>query len=348
MSSTHLYLPPGVIGTISSSSDVIVQIGSHDTSLLDRTGSWKRWPVVTMSVQVSQQPLEVASPFGGIVYIGGAVTNDTTVMFYNFSRYPRYSVREDSWFNTMDIQVPWGEIELKHLILTLPTQIMLYFQDRMKENFELIDDILSEAHRFIGVREGSCKRVVFDVDLLTDEPEIGELSIFNVDDLPFAIDSSQYSIQFVMSLALIVMAAIPNDILDPDAVSALATVSVYQSCQKMMRCSFPQEVNYPGKSKELFEQMWELAQERPKHFSDACERFLSQKFSPDIPMNERWNSFMDMLNEPEPFGNASFSLKNTPSFLKLSDRFKMTSFLSISSSDLLQEYQMISVLPEES
>ena len=348
MLSTDLYLPPGVVGRIHSSSPIIVQIGSHDAILLNRTGSWKRWPAISTTIEVGDQPIEIASPFGGIVYIGAAENKNTSIHFHNFCKFPRYSVRDDSWFDTMDIPVPWGEIQLKAITMTLPTNMMLVFKDKMKDNFEMIEQLLTIAHNFIGLREGACRRVVFDIDLENNQPVVGELVLYSIDELPNAIDAFHYSPSFLKLLSLIIMAAIPEGTLDDDATMALATVSVCAAIKELYPFELPENLNLnESGNPELFFEMWQVAQDKPRQFSEATIRFLSQKLSPDVPMVERWNMFMDMLQQGGTNSLGPFALKNAPSLIRLSDRFKMTSFLSASSSDLLQEYQVFGIASEE-
>ena len=347
MLSTDLYLPPGVIGRIHSSSPIIIQIGSHDAVLLNRTGSWKRWPAISTTIEVGEEPVEIASPFGGIVYIGASENKNISIHFHNFCKFPRYSVREDSWYDTMDIPVPWGEIQLKAITLTLPTNMMLLFKDKMKDNFEMIEQLLTIAHNFIGVREGACRRVIFDIDLENNQPLVGELVLFSIDELPQAIDAFNYTPSFLKLLSLIVMAAIPEGMLDDDATMSLATVAVCAAIKELYPFNLPENLNLcESGNPELFTEMWEVAQDTPRQFSEATMRFLSQKLSPDMPMVDRWNMFMDMLNQGSTNSHGPFTLKNVPSLVRLSDRFKMTSFLSTSSSDLLQEFQVFGVTSE--
>lgn len=79
--STGLYLPAGQVATVTINplrsvddlnsfyEDLFIQIGSHSESLLSSPGPWKRWPKVVLKFPVKQGEIEIASPFGGLIYV---------------------------------------------------------------------------------------------------------------------------------------------------------------------------------------------------------------------------------------------------------------------------------------
>ena len=336
MYSTGLYLPPGVIGTIEASGPILIQIGCHDECLIAKTGKWKRWPVITTTYEVKSGVKKVASPFGGIVYIGCRENKAVGVIFRNFSKYPRYSIDEQSWFNTKDIDVPWSEVEMHGITITIPTVIMHQFDDRIQENFEFLKKIIDDGHRFISLKVTGNKRVVFDADLNTDSPEVGDMIILTIEELPYAIDTSEFSNHLLKLISLIIMSSIPEDVLDEDATMAIATVASFQSLSINMPEKIPKDLGN-SLAPDLFAQMWEIASSNPENFTKATASFFSQKFSEDTPAVEKWNTFVNLL-KLQASDKEKNSLKRNGSLMKLNDRFKMTGLLSSNSSDFLQRF----------
>jgi hypothetical protein len=124
--------------------------------------------------------IEIASPFGGIVYITAQDVIDPVavdVTLRNVARHPLYALGDrDSWEDTKDCPAPWAEIETHMVIFTVPTR---YFQDL--DNFEIvigqIDRLIVSDLRFLSDMAVAPYRVVFDVDIAQREPEEGPIYV---------------------------------------------------------------------------------------------------------------------------------------------------------------------------
>jgi hypothetical protein len=103
-----------------------VQIGSFTECIMARPGPWKRWALVAHRYDLDSEAKEVASPFGGIVYVcsdefSSVCPIEFKLTFSGFARYPLYlKGHPEAWDEIRYLDVPWGEIETSVMILTIP------------------------------------------------------------------------------------------------------------------------------------------------------------------------------------------------------------------------------------
>lgn len=172
--STGLYLPAGTVGTVIVDTpypNLNVQIGAHHESLLQKESPWKRWPLIISAYPLIHTEIQVASPFGGPVYLIANEPLSETIKanftFNNFVMYPR-SIKNDPsvWEKTKDLKVPFGEIECDHIILSMPTE---YIKQLDIEKVTQTMDFLSlKIAQFMCYPLTRQFRVVFDIDLEND------------------------------------------------------------------------------------------------------------------------------------------------------------------------------------
>lgn len=70
--STGFWISAGTVSTVEGKNipkGARIQIGSHNCTLLGKPGPWKRWPIVTTSFPFDGSKIEIASPYGGIIYL---------------------------------------------------------------------------------------------------------------------------------------------------------------------------------------------------------------------------------------------------------------------------------------
>ena len=169
--STCLWLPAGSVGTITSSVEIAVQVGSHAFCTLMKPGPWKRWPtVITTYVVAKDTPTEIGTPFGGPVYLISDKNCMANIEFSGFSRYPFYSYdNPDEWSKTKDIKIDWGEIRSKHCDINLLVKSMPD-SEKLPQFCEFIDKIIKLIKQVEGISDALRSRIVFDIDLPSDEP----------------------------------------------------------------------------------------------------------------------------------------------------------------------------------
>ena len=329
MISTGMYLPPGHVATIESSSSVTIQIGSHEECLLEKRGEWKRWPIVTSLFNINEGKANVASPFGGIVYIGSQESKSVGVSFTGFCRYPRYSIRKDTWTSTKGSQVPWGEIEMHNLTITLPTRYMLMIQD-FDDTVSKLQHLIDTSLAFIGLKVCKCHRIIFDADLVTQYPTYGENVVVLLTDLPNALDAQKPSEELLRIINLIVASSVPENVLDDDALIALSMIAACHAFSVQYPGCNP--TNFIDSLPTLFNELWSIASSKPEEFSRGVAAHMIHRFSADTRKEDLWNAFI---------GELITAVGDN--LLALDDRYKMTRMLEGNSSGFLQKFVVTEV-----
>lgn len=225
-SSTGLWLPAGVVGTVKCDANITIQIGSHSLCLLLKSPPWKRWPLVMTRFSIdSNESTEVASPFGGIVYILTETNRAVNIILGNFCRYPIYNkMNKADWEKTKDLDIPWCEIHSKYMIMTLPTSVIHTIED--KEEFcNDLDALITHVHDFIGQKITKSKRLIFDIDLPSDEPVIDECIVYNIDMLSGIINQKNPTPEYYKLVTYIALYMIKNTFYDHDLDLAISSVA---------------------------------------------------------------------------------------------------------------------------
>jgi hypothetical protein len=169
--STGLYLLPGVMATVETNHEVRglwLQAGAHTWTNFQRQGPWKRFPGVTVRMSLVESTCGCCSPFGGIIYVGcdGDCPNGGCDMtFHNVAECPMYSgvneaLSTDTGFRT----APWGEIETRFAIFTVPASV---FSSSLNLRLvcERMDAMLGSLLKFLADQSISPYRIVFDVEI---------------------------------------------------------------------------------------------------------------------------------------------------------------------------------------
>jgi hypothetical protein len=185
---TGLWVPAGVVATVDAPDagreDVSIQIGSHDENLLAKPGPWKRWPTTVSVVPLLAGRMQIANPFGGIVYIvAGAIEErrKLTLAFHSVYVHPTLDVADPRpWEETKDSTAPWAEIVTKNVIFTVPRAFLPSIKDT--EAIGTVYDGLTEGlAAFLSFTIVRPFRIVFDVDLPDENPTCGYPLVFPID-----------------------------------------------------------------------------------------------------------------------------------------------------------------------
>jgi hypothetical protein len=277
---TGFWLPAGVVSTVTCSraniKGISLQIGIHSQNLLETPAPWKRWPIVTKTFAVDQFPVQISSPFGGLVYIFHSSesrfkSNSVQFRFSNVTRAPLYQ-NDSTWISTRALGPPWAEIETQYVIFTVPADIV-----RASGSFRylnrIFDALTPELFVFMGVKGHPRFRVVFDIDL----PKGGSVS---VSPLMMSYDSIEgillmkgpTSDLFAVFMA-IAITFLPDGALSPHveaAIGALAAAHIFaKAWPKVSPFDFTFERMSP-----LFVELWSIYQRNDrKMFPGILARF---------------------------------------------------------------------------
>ncbi len=158
--STGCYAAPGEVVTVRvpaalASAGWRVRIGAH-TDRLWHLDSWKRFPEISRSFPLTAAETTAANPFGGLIYLevpkaGAADASPVKVEIAGAVRAPHYIHGRTSateWQQLRNAPAPWGELETKKIILTLPTSVLRDLADPvalMKTWDEALDHVADLA-----------------------------------------------------------------------------------------------------------------------------------------------------------------------------------------------------------
>ncbi|OHT05061.1 hypothetical protein TRFO_06051 [Tritrichomonas foetus] len=230
---TGHYLAPGVVATVKSDVDCIIQIGSHFMQLFLKDGPYKRYPVVAHRVNISKDAeVEIASPFGGIVYVlrdSGAAANLT---FTNFSMYPFFSYKKIGMYDaTKNFKTEWGEISAKGLIFVMPSAKIALIKDK-KKFVDMIGKNILAVHEYVGPRIARPQRVIFEPDMPIKQPLFDEVLYMRLKDLDAIIDENQPTYTLYVMLFSILLAEINGLFLNNEVELTIAKVATAATLDK--------------------------------------------------------------------------------------------------------------------
>lgn len=152
--STGLYAPPGEIITIDGPDAMgcSVRIGCH-TDHLWHHDRWSRVPDVSRQWPLASGRTQVASAFGGLIYIevprrASAAAAFTIAGAVESPRYILGTTTRDAWAQSRLAPAPWGELESGKVILSIPSESLRTLDD--PEPLMQFWDRISDAHATLG------------------------------------------------------------------------------------------------------------------------------------------------------------------------------------------------------
>ena len=155
--STGLYAAPGEVVTVrvpasSANAGWKIRIGAHSDRLW-HLDSWKRFPDVSRSYAVKAAETQVASAFGGQLFVETPKASDgaeVKVEFAGAVRAPHYIHGKTTlaeWKELRTAPAPWGELETKKIVLSLPSSVLRNLEDPIAlmkvwdETLDLVADL---------------------------------------------------------------------------------------------------------------------------------------------------------------------------------------------------------------
>lgn len=187
---TGLYAPPGEIVRVHASSAGVasgyrIRIGTHEDNLLEgrKKTTWKRFPSVVREFYVNNSTVEIANPFGGMIYIAAPeppsrrkVSSGTQPRIPRYARFefigvveaPTFELGEtkpQAWKHLRNAPAPWAQLAGKHFIATVPSEAVRGLEDP-KPLVEFWDKTIESLNELSGREEERDTRecIVFDID----------------------------------------------------------------------------------------------------------------------------------------------------------------------------------------
>lgn len=176
--STGLYASPGERVKIHVSKSAVgiglrLRIGAHTDNLLDsRQRVWRRFPRITREFGVNAQSFEIASPFGGLLYVmvpNGRASGRTQFLFSGAVEAPFFKLGEtkrNDWEYVRYAPAPWAEFAGKNFIATLPADEAATVDDPEKI-IRFWDDVVAELDKLTAAPAKRSRPVRFVVDVET-------------------------------------------------------------------------------------------------------------------------------------------------------------------------------------
>lgn len=155
--STGLYAAPGEVVTVRLPANAAnagwkIRIGAHSDRLW-HLDSWKRFPDISRSYAVKAAETQVASAFGGLLFVetpNGSTASPAKVEFAGAVRAPHYIHGRTTlaeWKELRAAPAPWGELETKKVVLSLPSSVLRNLEDPVAlmqvwdETLDLVADL---------------------------------------------------------------------------------------------------------------------------------------------------------------------------------------------------------------
>jgi hypothetical protein len=284
---TGLWLPAGVVGAVTCEGDypgITVQIGSH-SSLTDSPSPWTRWPVVTQTFKMDEFPVQIASPFGGLIYfrLAEKVTGPHLIhlSITNVCRAPVYSVAEAANWRNVEFNVaPWGEIHTEYAVFTMPSESLQRAHD-LSYFLRGFDKICQDIHLFLGLEVESRFHIVFDHIVTEAGSQSHDPLVLGFETIDGILPLKSFTSDLFALLMMMALCLLPETGVDPQIEVAIAALAVSHIFAKFVKNFDPADYTFVQMSP-LYVELWECYQKQEKQtFPEVFGRF--QKAVPGRP-----------------------------------------------------------------
>ena len=174
--STGVYAAPGERIKVRVSKSALgaglrIRIGSHSDDLLQsRQRYWYRFPKITRDFGVHEQSFEIASPFGGLIYVSaprGRISARTQMIFSGVVEAPFFELDEtksSQWNHVRYAPAPWAELVGKNFAATIPADEAAAI-DNPEELIRFWDNIVAELDKLTAGPKERTQPIRFVVDV---------------------------------------------------------------------------------------------------------------------------------------------------------------------------------------
>lgn len=171
--STGLWIQPGYLSQVQFDTRVPnceLIIGCHVFNGLNNEPPWNRFPLQCVRKQVTDRFMEIASPYGGMVFFNPSQqeiiekNRSIHVTFSDAVKYPTCILgKPDSWKNTYTEEVPWGEVITKTIIISARVQ-HINMMENMESQMQYIDSLINNIVENSGYTASRKFRLIFDAE----------------------------------------------------------------------------------------------------------------------------------------------------------------------------------------
>ena len=193
---TGLYAPPGaIIKATTDTAGLRIRIGAHSDRLW-HLDDWKRAPEVDLSLPLKSSGMDVASAFGGLIYIEVPQSAEKTasVKVEGAVEAPRFVLGKttlEEWRLSRHSAGPWAELESEKIILTVPSEHVRNLDNpiRLMEYWDRVADACADLATIPRDRK-SPERYVADVQISAGYMHAGYPIMTHLDAAPRMVDIS--------------------------------------------------------------------------------------------------------------------------------------------------------------
>ena len=153
-----------------------IRIGCHTDNLLEsRQRYWRRFPDIVREFSVGDQTFEIASPFGGMIYVAptrGNLPRRVQLTFSGAVEAPFFSLGETKpaqWAAVRYSPAPWAEFEGKNFTAVIPADEAAAIDDPAPI-IRFWDNVVAELDRFVAGPKERSAPLRFVTDAETTRP----------------------------------------------------------------------------------------------------------------------------------------------------------------------------------
>ena len=320
MTSTGLWLPAGVVGTITIEDElknpnesIVAQIGIHSESLVSQSATWKRWPQVVTAYKLKKGTTQVYSQFGGIVYIASndlEAKRKVTFVFRNFAKHARaVEGKPEKYEQTKNIDVPWAEIQSQKCIFTLPTTEFNEIEDITKI-YKFMNKIVKCVAEFCSYPVKRTFRVAFDIQTPSGKP-VASYPIFldyhDMNDILF--EHKRPTVALYHLLTTLATVCFTEDYFDSLTEQSLAQIVAAQVIMNLYGVDIEDDETY--EKTKLFRTLWSIHNEIDNAIiPQIIENSIQSSNTVFYDEEDRWANFTTEISK---VANLNFA----PAFEKL-------------------------------
>lgn len=159
-------VPPALVNV-----GATIQIGPHTDLLWNKT-PWVRFPGIVRSYPVTATQMNVASAFGGLIYVSipaGKNLGPLSITLDNVTRAPLYvhgQTTLNDWLTIRDYPAPWADVGSDKMQVTLPSSYIRTLADpaQVMNRWDQIMDSISDLAALPHTR-ARAERLVIDRDI---------------------------------------------------------------------------------------------------------------------------------------------------------------------------------------
>ncbi|MEO7454182.1 MAG: M60 family metallopeptidase [Fimbriimonadales bacterium] len=189
-----MYAPPGsVIKATTVAEGLNIRIGAHSDRLW-HLDDWKRAPEIDTTLPLAKGTTEIASAFGGLIYLEVPRAKDGTAKVtisgaIESAHYVHGKTHLVDWRAMRHSPAPWAELESEKIILTVPAAHIRTLDNptKLMEYWDKVADACADLATISRVRS-SPERYVADVQISAGYMHAGYPIMTHLDAAPRMVD----------------------------------------------------------------------------------------------------------------------------------------------------------------